>query len=60
VRSTKHSLLKIECTIESHRKELEKVQLRFIRNQKFYTHPVGFVKPATLQAPFAGPDGYNS
>jgi len=26
----------------------------------FYTQPVGFVKPATLQAPLAGPDGYNS
>lgn len=26
----------------------------------FYTHPVGLVKPATLHAPLAGPEGYNS
>lgn len=25
-----------------------------------YTQPVGFAKPATLHAPFAGPDGNNS
>jgi len=31
------------------------------RRLKFnYTQPVGFANPATLQAPFAGPDGNNS
>ena len=34
--------------------------LRLISANALYTQPVGFGRPAILQAPFAGPDGNNS